>query len=186
VVLSLRYPTPTSSKWFFPSGILRLHLPSGSSPQVSYAYIFQVVLSLRYPHKNTLCTSCLPPTCHKITVCHRWTIHQIKIHNTYLNYPAMCEYLTMHRENERSSLIGCSSTGLLEHPISNKEHLFWFYTVHVCILLSFVQRVRLESNWYDKHWINVHVYSMYLKYGSRIGLMVTLWVETCRHIYDWQ
>jgi len=27
---------------------------------------------------------------------------------------------------------------------------------------------------------------MYFKYGSRIGLMMTLWVETCRHIYDWQ
>ena len=28
--------------------------------------------------------------------------------------------------------------------------------------------------------------SMYLKYGSRIGLMMTVWVETCRHMYDWQ
>jgi len=29
-------------------------------------------------------------------------------------------------------------------------------------------------------------YLMYLKHGSMIGLMMTLWVETCRHIYNWQ
>jgi len=27
---------------------------------------------------------------------------------------------------------------------------------------------------------------MYLKHGSIIGLMMNLWVETCRRIYNWQ
>jgi len=27
---------------------------------------------------------------------------------------------------------------------------------------------------------------MYVKYGSMIDLMMTLWLETCRHIYNWQ
>jgi len=31
---------------------------------------------------------------------------------------------------------------------------------------------------------NVHFYLMYLKHGSIIGLMMTLCVETCRHIYN--
>jgi hypothetical protein len=32
---------------------------------------------------------------------------------------------------------------------------------------------------------NVHFHLMYLKHGSIIGLMVTPWVETCRH-FNWQ
>jgi hypothetical protein len=32
---------------------------------------------------------------------------------------------------------------------------------------------------------NAHFHLMYLKHGSIIGLMVTPWVETCRH-FNWQ
>ena len=45
-----------------------------------------------------------------------------------------------------------------------------FICIHVLLLL--------QKFWDPK---NVHFHLMYLKHGSIIGLMMTLWVETCRH-----
>jgi len=48
-------------------------------------------------------------------------------------------------------------------------------SIHVLLLL--------ETFWDPK---SVHSYLMYLKHDSIIGLMMTLWVETRRHIHNWQ
>jgi len=40
--------------------------------------------------------------------------------------------------------------------------------------------------YYNNNYISVHFHLMYLEHGSIICLMMTLWVETCRHIYNWQ
>jgi len=67
--------------------------------------------------------------------------------------------------------------------IYNKKGYIVLYIILLNINLNCTHVLTLLSTFLDPK--NVHFHLMYVKHGSIIGLMMTPWVETCRH-FNWQ